>query len=200
MSTLRAKPKGNWRRVAPRVGQRGQSPMIVDNISWYFSHALCCCHNRNPRELIIYHRLYSNLSIISARICLCMLGIQIQPLRICLFFCKLATIKGRGDDVNYGLRWIEYCNKAVKIKMVVLMPMNMEQQVCVALLSQGPHTFITETSWDCSTTAFIAIHCNFCFCSSRRREHFWETDIEDDEEKHPPICEKWGLNVKKMFL
>ena len=76
------------------------------------------------------------------------------------FFCKLATIKGRGDDVNYGLRWIEYCNKAVKIKMVVLMPMNMEQQVCVALLSQGPHTFITETSWDCSTTAFIAIHCN----------------------------------------
>ena len=62
------------------------------------------------------------------------------------FFCKQATIKGRGDDVNYGLRWIEYCNKAVKIKMVVLMPMNMEQQVCVALLSQGPHTFITETS------------------------------------------------------
>ena len=61
-------------------------------------------------------------------------------------FWKLATIKGREDDVNYGLRWIEYCNKAVKIKMVVLMPMNMEQQVCVALLSQGPHTFITETS------------------------------------------------------
>lgn len=116
------------------------------------------------------------------------------------FFCKLATIKGRGDDVNYGLRWIEYCNKAVKIKMVVLMPMNMEQQVCVALLSQGPHTFITETSWDCSTTAFIAIHCNFCFCSSRRREHFWETDIEDDEEKHPPICEKWGLNVEKNLF
>ena len=66
--------------------------------------------------------------------------------KLSFLFWKLATIKGREDDVNYGLRWIEYCNKAVKIKMVVLMPMNMEQQVCVALLSQGPHTFITETS------------------------------------------------------
>ena len=60
--------------------------MIVDNISRYFSHALCCCHNRKPREFIIYilYIDYLRTTELSVQECVCVcvlhrLGIQIQP-------------------------------------------------------------------------------------------------------------------------